>query len=361
MTIDVKPLGIISRFNDVDITQTKHFVRLSNLTYINKILEDKTCEPLPHLIAPLPMRDDAECNRNLEQDTPLTEKELLKTEQQFGFSYCQGIGELLYVMVTCRPDISYPLVKLSQYSAKPARSHFTTLKGIYEYLCATKSEGVHYWRQHPHNDLPGAPFLTTYNANNYTPHDHDEISPSHLRKSVDTDFANNTVHQKSVTGVTMKMACGTILYKTSYQNTVALSSTGAEFIAAYNAAKNILYVCSILNDVGLPQKYATTLYKDNQGALLIANAGQAPHGRQIFCAATMGRWQPHCIEIHWDRRQQIWWNDKPIIANTVLPTHGFYYEENTAKIYYSPYIYSMNYTSHPNKRGTKYGRVEYCR
>ena len=128
MTIDVKPLGVISRFNGVDIHQTKQFVKISNETYIDKILQDKTWEPLNHSKAPIPMRDDSDYNRLIENDTPLSDKDLIKTEHEFGFSYRQGIGELLYAMVTCRPDISYALIKLSQYSNFPAELHYMTVK-----------------------------------------------------------------------------------------------------------------------------------------------------------------------------------------------------------------------------------------
>ena len=54
---------------------------------------------------------------------------------------------------------------------------------------------------------------------------------------------------------------------------VALSSTVAEFIAAYDAGKTILYVRSLLQDLGIDQSEATTLHEDNQGALLMENAG----------------------------------------------------------------------------------------
>ena len=63
-------------------------------------------------------------------------------------------------------------------------------------------------------------------------------------------------------------------YKTKFQQTVALSSTEAEFAAACEAAKIILYIRSILQDIGIEQNVATTLYEDNQGALLMANSGQ---------------------------------------------------------------------------------------
>lgn len=33
-----------------------------------------------------------------------------------GFHYCPVISKLIYAMVTCQSDISYPLIKLSQYS-----------------------------------------------------------------------------------------------------------------------------------------------------------------------------------------------------------------------------------------------------
>jgi len=52
-----------------------------------------------------------------------------------------------------------------------------------------------------------------------------------------------------------------------------LSTTQAEFTAACDAGKYILYVRTILEDsIGLEQTDVTILYEDNQGALLMANA-----------------------------------------------------------------------------------------
>jgi hypothetical protein len=60
-------------------------------------------------------------------------------------------------------------------------------------------------------------------------------------------------------GACMQLAGGTIAYKTKFQPTVAGSSTKAEFMAAYNAGKMTLFVCSILWDLGIPQEAATIL------------------------------------------------------------------------------------------------------
>ena len=62
------------------------------------------------------MSDNNDYIHSLETCTPLDKAELEKIEKEFGFTYRQGIGELLYAMITCRPDILFPLIKLSQYS-----------------------------------------------------------------------------------------------------------------------------------------------------------------------------------------------------------------------------------------------------
>ena len=69
-------------------------------------------------------------------------------------------------------------------------------------------------------------------------------------------------------------AGGAIAYKSKYQEVIALSKTEAEFVAACDAAKIILFLRSFLEDLGIPQEEATVLHEDNAGALLMANAQQ---------------------------------------------------------------------------------------
>jgi hypothetical protein len=57
-----------------------------------------------------------------------------------------------------------------------------------------------------------------------------------------------------------------------------MSSTEVEFTASVEAGKYMLYIRLILNQLGLPQNIATTLYGDNQGALLMANQQQPTKG-----------------------------------------------------------------------------------
>ena len=70
-----------------------------------------------------------------------------------GFGYRQGIIELIYAMVTCCPDTSFLVIKLSQYSTKPTQIHFEAVKNIYWYLNATKYENIYYWRDQSRANL----------------------------------------------------------------------------------------------------------------------------------------------------------------------------------------------------------------
>ena len=68
---------------------------------------------------------------------------------------------------------------------------------------------------------------------------------------MDSDFAGDTSHRKSVSGIVIKLVGGAVLYKTQYQPTIAGSSTEAEFTAATETGKYILHLRTILQEIGL--------------------------------------------------------------------------------------------------------------
>ena len=70
-------------------------------------------------------------------------------------------------MVTCRPNIYLPLIKLSQYSAKPALEHSKAVQEFYDYSKATISDGIYYWRAKPRMDLPVGPTPKAKDNNKY--------------------------------------------------------------------------------------------------------------------------------------------------------------------------------------------------
>ena len=116
-----------------------------------------------------------------------------------------------------------------------------------------------------------------YHSNNYdesTVSERATTQNSILHSFVDRNHALDTSHQHSISGFLCKLAGGVILYKTKVQTIVAQSSMEAEFIAVAEPGKNILYLCTIMQEIGLEQQEASILYEDNQGAFLMAQSGQ---------------------------------------------------------------------------------------
>jgi hypothetical protein len=204
------------------------------------------------------------------------EKELEKLKKEFGFGYRNGmIGELIYAMVTCRPDLSTTVVRCAQHSAKPSRFHFHAVRHALKYLYVTRDDGIYFWRAKPlmklpEHDLPtnSVPCHETLPENVYRP-DHGPFTP---HSYVDASWADCPITRRSMTGVDVKLAGGPIAYKTKLQVTVAMSSTEAEFMAACDAGKMLLFIRSILYDLHVPQQAASILYEDNDACTAMANA-----------------------------------------------------------------------------------------
>jgi len=142
----LKVLGIVDRFNGIQIDQTQTYVKLHNQQYIEKILNNHGWlnDKYKSVSRPVPMRYESKYVHELETTKgPEKEKEKLKLEETMKFSYRQALGEALYAMVTCRPDISVAISKLSQYANNPAKIHYTVLKNVFRYLRVTKSDGIY--------------------------------------------------------------------------------------------------------------------------------------------------------------------------------------------------------------------------
>jgi hypothetical protein len=268
-------LGTIKRFNGIDILQARDFVKISCETYIDKIVTHHGWQNEIASNQPVPMRADSESLRKLELSTgPEDPSEAHALEQEMGFSYRQAIGELIFAMTVGRIDISYPIIKLSQYSAQPSKAHYQAVKQTFIYLNATRDHGLTYWRpapnsNHPYVDPPVP--ITAPSALQGFPETH---AATKLHGYVDSDWGSDRQHRRSISGIVFMLAGAAIFYKTRYQPTVALSSTEAEFAAAADAGKAALYLRSILQELGVEQLLPTVIYEDNNGARLMTNAQQ---------------------------------------------------------------------------------------
>ena len=91
MIIDITSLGVINRFNGVDIDQTQEYINVSNCIYIKKILISKGWLDAKILtnsnIKYTPMHSDNTYNKLIDESIPIPDKELNAVEKEMGFTY----------------------------------------------------------------------------------------------------------------------------------------------------------------------------------------------------------------------------------------------------------------------------------
>jgi hypothetical protein len=278
LRLPIHILGEVTRFDGMDVDQTQLYVKIHCQCYINKLIQhypwletaiQKTKKPL------LPFQSDSAYLANLIHcpTNVMTDQEQAALESKMGIKYRQAMGEIMFPMIKCCPDISPHVIILSQFMNNPSEIHYKALKDILIYLAATRNEGIHYWREKPHPTLPHQPIPVTH-ADSYTIKDNRGTNSESIIGYVDSDWATNTKKRTFMTGMVIMYAGGAIGYKSKFQTVFAYSSTEAEFVAACDTAKMILFYRSLMEDIGLPQNDATVLFEDNNGALLMANTQQ---------------------------------------------------------------------------------------
>ena len=183
----------------------------------------------------------------------------------------------MYALIVARMEISFAIIKLSQYSANPAAIHYKAIQQVFAYLNNTREDGLIYWRPNPRDDLPDIPApaqrSTVHNSIPAYPQ-----TPLSLLAYSDSDWGSETTHRRSVSGTIIILSGAAVLYSTKFQKAIALSSTEAEFVSASDAGKHAIYLRSILTDLGFTQSDPTTLLIDNTGAVFMVDA-QAPTRR----------------------------------------------------------------------------------
>ena len=168
-----------------------------------------------------------------------------------GVPYKQGVGMCMYIAVTTRPDIAHAVHRLAKYMANPGRAHWEALKRLVRYLAGTREFWLVYGRDR-----------------------------SGLAGFTDADWGTSDDTRHSVCGYVYTLDGGAISWSAKQQQVVALSSTEAEYIGITHAAKEAIWLRSLLTDLVHPDfaTHAVRLYSDNKGAMDLAQ-NNAFHAR----------------------------------------------------------------------------------
>ena len=197
------------------------------------------------------------------------------------YSYASVIGMMWYYYGHSRPDIGFAVSQCARFSHSPRRSHELALEQIGLYIKGTIDKGLILKPDREHINLD------VY---------------------VDSDFCGlygkedrrDSTCVKSRTGFVICLANCPVIWKSTLQPQVTLSTMMSEYYALSSAMKEVLPLQDLLKvmkkGVGLPEDFETTfmttVWEDNIGALTLANLdpGQSTPRSKFYD-----------IKVHWFR------------------------------------------------------------
>lgn len=214
-------------------------MELSQVTGINRVPEKfglKDCNPVKNPI---------------EKDTTL----VTDSRDCPGHPYRELLGSLMYLMLCVRPDICYAVGYLGRFQQKPQDVHWQMLKRIVRYLKGTKALVLKFKPRN--NEVP----LTGY---------------------ADADWASDKTDRKSVSGYVFEVYGSVVSWSSKKQQTVATSSSEAEYIALSAATSEGLWLKGILEDLKeIDEKDSFVIFEDNQGCIAMSKNTECKRVKHI--------------------------------------------------------------------------------
>lgn len=218
----------------------KFFNTLHTFLGMNIDIRDKTLQldQTDYTIDVLKKFNMQDCNA---VSIPMSDtKENIDSLEDKVFPYRELIGSLLYLSSKTRPDICFAVNYLSRFMNNPTRSNIIAAKRILRYLRGSSDAKL------------------TYGINT--------DNEGELIGYTDADFAGDVTTRKSTSGYIIFYNGGPISWSSRKQSMVTLSTTEAEFIAATECCKELIYLKRILEAI-TEKEIKAKLLIDNQSTI----------------------------------------------------------------------------------------------
>jgi hypothetical protein len=118
----------------LDRSRKQLFINQSN--FVKKILAKFNMDTCNAITTPADP-----CSRISAQMLPSTEEEKLDMSN---LPYREAVGCLLYLSITCRPDISFVVSQVAKFCQNPGRAHWIAVKRVLSHLARTDQFGVYF-------------------------------------------------------------------------------------------------------------------------------------------------------------------------------------------------------------------------
>jgi hypothetical protein len=242
LEFEMKDLGAAGQILGMKIARNREerTLKLSQDEYIGKVLKRFNMEGAKPVSTPL-----AGHFRLAKGQSPSTQEE---RNAMTKVPYASAVGSLMYAMVCMRPDIAHAVGVVSRFMQNPGREHWNAVKWILRYLKGTQKHALQFGGQ--------------------------QIQ---LRGFADADMAGDPDGRKSTTAYVFTLGSGAVSWVSRLQKIVALSTMEAEYIAATEACKEMVWLKAFLGELGMEQSDCT-LFSDSQSAIHLAK-NSAFHAR----------------------------------------------------------------------------------
>ncbi|RVW90974.1 Retrovirus-related Pol polyprotein from transposon TNT 1-94 [Vitis vinifera] len=230
----MKDLGAAKQILGMRIIRDKAngTLKLSQSEYVKKVLSRFNMNEAKPVSTPL----GSHFKLSKEQ-SPKTEEE---RDHMSKVPYASAIGSLMYAMVCTRPDIAHAVGVVSRFMSRPGKQHWEAVKWILRYLKGSLDTCLCF---------TGASLK--------------------LQGYVDADFAGDIDSRKSTTGFVFTLGGTAISWASNLQKIVTLSTTEAEYVAATEAGKEMIWLHGFLDELGKKQEMGI-LHSDSQSAIFLA-------------------------------------------------------------------------------------------
>lgn len=169
--------------------------------------------------------------------------ELSEDDKSVDCPYREAIGSLLYLAANTRPDLLHAVTLLSKFSSDPKEKHWAALKRVMRYLKGSLSKGLCFQKQ---DNLR----ITVY---------------------TDSDHASDVQSRKSITGSIALISGGPVTFRSTQQGLVASSTTEAEYIAAAETLKDIIWITFFMKELDISHDKPTLRCDSMTAIKLIRN------------------------------------------------------------------------------------------
>jgi hypothetical protein len=235
---EMSMMGELNFFLGLQIKQSKEGILINQAKYIKELLKRfkmEDCKPMKTPMSPATKLDKDENGKSV--DTKL---------------YRGMIGSLLYLTAS-RPDIMFSVCLCARFQSNPKESHLGAVKRILRYLAGTPKLGLFY------------PKNTSLDLIGYS----------------DADYAGSKTDRKSTSGTCQFLGCALVSWSSKKQNSVALSTAEAEYIAAGNCCAQLLWIKQQLEDFKLYYDHIPILCDNTSAINLTKNPIQHSRTKHI--------------------------------------------------------------------------------